>query len=447
MTQGKIEPQARERKVLPIFVTKVDEAQGIVEAVVNVFGIIDLGDDIIHNGAYTKTLNERGNKIRVKVLDSHNTDSVLRVVGKPLEIREIGRDELGQVAPQVLENHPEATGGLYTRTQYLLDTPEGMGVFKRIVSGAVDEYSIALDALQVDYGKATRPDGKEVTVRNIRALRLWEYSAVIWGMNQATTTTDVKQAEEHPQPDAEEAKGASLGVCLEAGLRTEYAYVVNSWLRQGWIELADLDALDTAFRDAINALRAALPEMTGMPQGTYGSKPAAETKAGTLGAYLEAYLRREFNWLVTYWLQEGVIDGPLVDALNEALKGAMDVLRAAIPGDLAGQMVRDYYDDYWAAREAEETKAGRVISAGNLEYIQQAITALQALLDAAGTESADEANADEKASTGPDGQPSQAPLGQTVTEPSIATSDEDDVDTAAIERELAELDVMMEMAP
>jgi len=42
-----------ERKTFPAFVTKVDEAEGIIEAVFAVFGNIDQGDDVIHAGAFT----------------------------------------------------------------------------------------------------------------------------------------------------------------------------------------------------------------------------------------------------------------------------------------------------------------------------------------------------------------------------------------------------------
>lgn len=170
-------------------ITDVEDA-GIVSAVVNVFGIIDDGLDIVHPGAFTKTLAENGH--RVRVLDSHNNRSALNVVGRPLEIREIGRDEL---PPQVLMRHPEATGGLFTRTQFLLNTPEGKGIFERIKSGALNEYSIGFDALDTDMTKAMDPQSqRDVIVRNIRTARLWEYSVCTFGLNDQTTTVDVKAA-------------------------------------------------------------------------------------------------------------------------------------------------------------------------------------------------------------------------------------------------------------
>ncbi|MDD5517842.1 MAG: HK97 family phage prohead protease [Candidatus Omnitrophica bacterium] len=175
-----------ERKRFPAITTKVDEEQGIVEHIFAVFGNVDEGGDVIHPGAFTKTIAERGNKIRV--LDQHQTDSVLRAVGKPLTLREIGRDEL---PVNVIERFPDATGGVKAVTQFLMDTPEGKGVFIRIKEGAIDEWSFGYDALDKDYSKITK-DGKEITVRNIRTLKLYEYSPVLWGMNQATSTQSAK---------------------------------------------------------------------------------------------------------------------------------------------------------------------------------------------------------------------------------------------------------------
>jgi HK97 family phage prohead protease len=178
-----------EYKRLPVFVTKVDAELGIVEAIVSVTGVCDHGDDIIQSGAYAKTIVERGRKVRV--LDAHNSWSIFDVIGKVLALREIGRDEL---PPQVLEQYPEATGGLWTQTQYLLDTPEGKGAFERIRTEAIDEYSIGYNAMQYEIRKIPAGTG-EKNVRLIKEIRLWEYSPVLWGMNPATATVGVKRDE------------------------------------------------------------------------------------------------------------------------------------------------------------------------------------------------------------------------------------------------------------
>jgi hypothetical protein len=42
------------------------------------------------------------------------------VIGRPLEVREVGRDELPEA---LLADYPDAQGGLLTTTQFLMDTP------------------------------------------------------------------------------------------------------------------------------------------------------------------------------------------------------------------------------------------------------------------------------------------------------------------------------------
>jgi HK97 family phage prohead protease len=187
----KSEDVPMEHKQFPAIVLSTDEDQGIVEHIVAVMGVIDLGDDRIHNGAFTKTLAERGGKVRV--LDQHKTDSVLRIIGKPLEMRELRRDEL---PASLLAQYPEATGALYCKTQFLMNTPEGKGAFERIKTGALEEWSFGYDALDKDYENVS--EGR--SVRNLRTLKLFEYSPVIWGMNPATMTLGAKEMGEEMKP-------------------------------------------------------------------------------------------------------------------------------------------------------------------------------------------------------------------------------------------------------
>ena len=191
-----------EKKDCPAFITEVKQEgdQGIVEAFVAVMGNIDQGDDIIHPGAFTMTIAERGNK--VMVLDSHNWFSATDIVGRPLEIREVGREEL---PPTLLEKYPDATGGLKTRTQFMIGTPTDKSdqIFRLIKAGFLYEWSIGFDALDTDTTMEGEEDD-ERPIRNIRTIRLWEYSPVVFAMNDATTTTGVKsQNGKTGDPDAD----------------------------------------------------------------------------------------------------------------------------------------------------------------------------------------------------------------------------------------------------
>jgi len=176
-----------ERKTVQAFDIKIADAdQGIVETVFAVMGNIDDGNDVLHPGAFTKTFTERGHKVRV--LDAHQTDSIMRVLGKPLELRELNT---GELPGDLKTRHPDANGAAWARVQFLMETPEGKGAFERIKAGAVDEWSFGYDALDKDYSKGIK-DGKEVNVRNLRTVKLYELSPVLWGMNPATMTMSAK---------------------------------------------------------------------------------------------------------------------------------------------------------------------------------------------------------------------------------------------------------------
>lgn len=175
-------PLIIETKTVDMNVLALDTKTGIADAVVNVFGIVDLGRDRILNGAFKMTISERAGKIRV--LDSHRMDTVRAIIGKPLEIKELNRAGLPQ---EIRDKFPEATGGLFTKTQFAIDTEDGDEIFKRIASGIANEWSIGFDLLQSE-NVSEVIDEEEVIIRNIQEVRLWEYSVVTFGMNQATQT-------------------------------------------------------------------------------------------------------------------------------------------------------------------------------------------------------------------------------------------------------------------
>lgn len=262
-TETKAAPNApAEFKAFDGALISADDATGVVEAIVSVFGVIDDGDDLIHPGAFVKTLVERGG--RVRVLDHHNSRSTLNIVGRPLEMREVGRDDLPL---SILAKHPEATGGLYTKTQYLIETNEGRGVYQRIKSGALGEYSIGIDPLDVDMSKVTGADGKPRVVRNIRQVRLWEYSPVVWGMNPATATVSVKSADDAPETPAETEKEMTpdgpvmrLGDYLLGETMNVIGAILSGFLRDGYLDDAEYSLMTALLSQHMTAARNELPQ-------------------------------------------------------------------------------------------------------------------------------------------------------------------------------------------
>lgn len=186
----------REYKAFPALIMKADEEQGIVDAFVSIMGNIDLMDDIIHMGAFKKTITERG--LKIQVLDNHNNWSGLDAIAKIMQIKEVGRDDLPD---SVVQEFPDATGGLFVRIKFIMDDDLSVGIFKRIRDGVLTQYSIGFEIIQFDISAHDTPDG-EMQVRNIREIKLWEVSPVIFAANPATTTVDAKDNGSEPEVPA-----------------------------------------------------------------------------------------------------------------------------------------------------------------------------------------------------------------------------------------------------
>lgn len=248
----------------------VDEEQGIVEHIITVFGVADKGmpPDISHPGSFTKTIQERGEQ--VLVLDQHRTDSVLNILGRPLKLEEIGRNEL---PADVLQEFPEATGGLKATTQFFMDTPEGEGAFKRIRNGGLREWSYGYDALDTDMS-TEEVGGKKVRCRNLRTLRLYEYSPVLWGMAESRTLSAKSDDGVNTPPPLTLPEYADLPLAKsnrpwDAGAARQRVekWAAGDWAKYGQAFLAcKVDDPETAdsyqyqFADVINTQLVAVPK-------------------------------------------------------------------------------------------------------------------------------------------------------------------------------------------
>jgi len=277
--------EQKQYKTFSVGGSKAIDDQGLVEHLVAVFGNIDDGGDIIHPGAFRKTIIERQGKIRC--LDQHATDSIMRVIGYPVSMREITADELPQA---VKDAYPEATGALSVQTQYLMDTPEGRGAFARVKSGAVSEYSIGYDALDSDFGRVTK-DGEEITVRNLRQIRLWEYSPVIFAMNPATATLSAKAADN--PADKVPTEGKPWAVFEEGGKFAVYKVDENG------DPIGDPVGIHDSEEDARAQVAALYAAENGKAQ-----EPMAEQKVGRIFAARNINRLRELSKILAELLEE-----------------------------------------------------------------------------------------------------------------------------------------------
>jgi HK97 family phage prohead protease len=140
----------------------------------SIFGNEDSTGDVVWPGAFAKTIQERSAK--TLFLWQHSFDAPpIATIGA---IREIGRDAL---PADILAEHPEAQGGVEVTRTYL-DTPRGNEVLTAIKAGSPLQQSFGFDAVKFDF---TEPEPGH-TVRNLREVRLWEVSDVLWGANDQT---------------------------------------------------------------------------------------------------------------------------------------------------------------------------------------------------------------------------------------------------------------------
>ncbi len=140
---------------------KAGEEDGQYEGHFSVFGNIDDGEDIMHAGAFAKTIAERRN--RIKVFYAHDWE---KLIGPPpAELRE---DDIG----------------LFAKGRLTLGSFWGREVNALMRDEALTEGSIGFETIKFDYD--------ESGLRNLREVKLYEISPVPLGMNPLTSIRAVK---------------------------------------------------------------------------------------------------------------------------------------------------------------------------------------------------------------------------------------------------------------
>ena len=136
-----------------------DSAAGVVKGYGSVFGNVDSDGDIINKGAYKKTIQENGQ--RVKYLYQHDMDKPL---GKMVHLEE---DDKGLV----FEAH-------------IPKTQLGKDVVELMKAGVITENSVGILPIQKEMGH----DG----YRHLNEVKLFEISAVTLAANYQAMIMDVK---------------------------------------------------------------------------------------------------------------------------------------------------------------------------------------------------------------------------------------------------------------
>mgnify|MGYP002641127911 FL=1 len=139
-------------------VIDADEKNGIVKGYGSVFGNVDSDGDIINKGAYKKTIQENGS--RVKYLYQHDMD---KPIGKMINLEE---DDKGLVFEAQVPK-----------------TRLGLDVIELMKAGVITENSVGILPIQ---------KGMNGQYRELNEVKLFEVSAVTLAANDQAMILDVK---------------------------------------------------------------------------------------------------------------------------------------------------------------------------------------------------------------------------------------------------------------
>ena len=147
--------------------TVSSEAEGIIEAIVSVFGNTDKANEVVMPGAFAASLARK----LPKGVWAHNWSTP---VSKTLEAREVAAGE-----------HNAKSPGLYIKAAFNLDTQRGREAYSDIKFGIIDEFSIG-------YRVVKEQINNENDTRELIELELFEWSPVLVGMNPSTELLSIK---------------------------------------------------------------------------------------------------------------------------------------------------------------------------------------------------------------------------------------------------------------
>jgi hypothetical protein len=142
--------------------TKALDETGAFEGYAAIFGNVDLGGDVIEPGAFKEFAHTQDGKVLVLLM--HNSFEL------PIGTAEVSQDDKG----------------LRFKGALVMDDPTARRAHAHMKAGTLTGMSIGYDIL---------PGGAEVLesgVRKLSALKLWEISPVIWGMNPQAQIDAVK---------------------------------------------------------------------------------------------------------------------------------------------------------------------------------------------------------------------------------------------------------------
>ena len=193
------------------------EEDGSFEGYASVFNNKDLGNDVIKQGAFAKSIYDKKPK-QIKLLYQHKTDEPIGVI-------------------DALE---EDKRGLKIKGRLAMGTQKGKEVYELMKMGALDSMSIGYKLSPEDYRYSDK-----LKKRTINNLDLMEISMVTFPMNPKAKVTKVKLANMGPRELEEHLR--DVGVMSSAVAKQTANILYKSYQEQDLLEQRDVV-------DSINAL-------------------------------------------------------------------------------------------------------------------------------------------------------------------------------------------------
>ena len=147
-------------------IKELDEKRGYVEAIANAYNNEDSDGDISHPGSFMKTVSEGRKKLRV-----YKNHDIKLLIGVPKELR------------------PEHPDGLFTGTQFNMDTDLGRDMFNdiKLINSNNQEADLSIGYQVV---RRDKTNSKIITEYNLR-----EYSFLTsWGANPNAVVLGAKSS-------------------------------------------------------------------------------------------------------------------------------------------------------------------------------------------------------------------------------------------------------------
>lgn len=186
------------KNILADEVLDVDTEKKTVKAVWANIGNLDLDNDIINMGAFTKTINERGPNGKNLIWSLIDHDASLKsAIGKPSEL------------------YIEGTK-LIAITK-LVDNEVGEDVLALYNEGLINQHSIGFS---IPKGRSEIKDN----ARYINEVMLYEGSAVLWGANPETPTLGMFKNFAKPTPENASERLEKLCKLLKHGKLTDETF-------------------------------------------------------------------------------------------------------------------------------------------------------------------------------------------------------------------------------